>query len=68
MSVFFILLALHCFAFEMHEVAANRSHVRDSGRVFLTNLYYKFVDAKNGEKTLDTSEVIHAVQGKGMAY
>ena len=68
MSVFFILLVLHCFAFEMHEVAAHRSHVRDSGRVFLTNLYHKFVDTKNGEKTLDTSEVIHALQGKGMAY
>ena len=67
MSVFFILLALHCFAFEMHEVAAHRSHVRDSGRVLLTNLYYKLVD-KNGEKTLDASKIIHAVQGKGMAY
>jgi len=66
MSVFFILLALHCFAFEMHEVAAHRSHVRDSGRVFLTNLYYKLGDT-NGEKTLDASENIHAVQGKGMA-
>ena len=65
MPVFFIFLALHCFAFEMHEVAAHRSHVRDFGRVFLTNLYHK--DAKNGGKTLDASEVIHAVQGKGMS-
>ena len=65
MSAFFILLALHCFTFKMHEAATHGSHLRDSGRVFLTNLYHKLVD-ENGNKNFGASEIIHAVQGKGM--
>ena len=57
MSAFFILLALHCFAFKMHEAATHRD--------FLTNLYHKLVD-ENGKKTFGASEIIHALQGKGM--
>jgi len=63
MSVFFILLTLHFFAFGVHKATIHRSHVHDSGGVFLANLYHKLVDEKN----LDASEIIHAVQGKGMA-